>query len=172
VLCEAFPIRDLVSLSLYKKQGCNIVAGDLYIIDLPTDVSKAALYDGLKTVRVIQGYLRVMRNINLPAMSFFSHLERVEGITYVGNPILIDTHLHGLESYTIPIVVEGCPRLCPARYTDKTKSGEDESECANPKIRFFLHVAGDAAENELDMLGDVLVRVMHNTTLGAVCALA
>jgi hypothetical protein len=112
-----------------------------------------------------------MHNEHLASVTFLKHLERVDGITYVNNPILIDAHLHGLERHTIPIVVEGCPRLCPARYTDKTESGDDESECANPRIRFLLHVAGDAAENKLDMLGDMLVRVMHNTTLGAVCAL-
>jgi hypothetical protein len=171
VLCEAFPIRDLVSLSLYKEQGCSIVAGDLYIMSLPTDVSESALLESLGGLRVIQGHMYIMHNEHLPSVTFLKHLERVDGITYVGNPILIDAHLHGLESYTIPIVVEGCPRLCPARYTDKTESGEDESACPNTKIRFYLHVAGDAAEDELDVLGDVLVRVMHNTTDRAVCDL-
>jgi hypothetical protein len=169
VLCEAFPIRDLVSLSLYKEQGCNIVAGDLFILSLPTDVSESALLEGLEGLHVIQGHMYIMHNEHLPSVTFMKHLERVDGITYVGNPILIDAHLHGLESYTIPIVVEGCPRLCPARYTDKTESGEDESACPNPRIRFLLHVAGHAAEDELDVLGDVLVRAMRNTTLGVVC---
>jgi hypothetical protein len=159
----------LVSLSLYKEQGCNIVAGDLYIMSLPTDVSESALLEALGELYVIQGHLYIMHNEHLPSVSFLKHLEQVDGITYVGNPILIDAHLHGLLSYTIPIAVEGCPRLCPARYTDKTNLGEDESECPNTRIRFFLHVAGDAAEEELNVLGDVLARVMRSTTLGVVC---
>ena len=158
-----------MSLSLYKEQGCNIVAGDLYIIDLATDVSESALLAALGELYIIQGHMYIMHNEHLPSVTFLKHLESVDGITYVGNPILIDAHLHGLESYTIPIVVEGCPRLCPARYTDKTDSGEDESACPNPKIRFFLHVAGNAAEDELHVLGDMLARVMHSTTQGEVC---
>ena len=168
VLCEPFPIRDLVSLSLYKEQGCNIVAGDLYIIDLPTSVAKAALFDYLKTVRVIQGHLYIMHNAHLPAMTFLSELVRVDGITYLNNPILVDAHLPSLENHDIPIAVEGCPRLCPARYTDKTYSGLDESECADTGVKFFLHVVGNASVEAIDLLGAVMARVVRNTTQGEV----
>ena len=168
MLCEAFPIRDLVSLSLYKEQGCSIIAGDLYITDLPTNVPKAALFEHLKTVRVIQGHLYIMHNAFLPAMTFFSNLKRVDGITYLNNPILADAHLHSLENHNIPVFVEGCPRLCPARYTDKTESGMDEGECASLSIRFFLRIEGDATRGQLSVLGDVMVRVVQNTTAGQV----
>ena len=168
VLCEAFPIRDLVSLSLYKKQGCNIISGDLFIIELPANVAKVTLFDHLKTVRVIQGHLYIMHNDFLTAMTFLSNLERVDGITYLDNSLLVDAHLHGLESYTIPFVVEGCPRLCPARYTDKTYSGMDESECADTGAKFFLHVVGNASVEAIDLLGAVMARVVRNTTQGEV----
>ena len=168
MLCEPFPIRDLVSLSIYKSKGCNTVAGDLYISSLPSDVSSAALLDGLKTVRVIQGHLFVMHNQFLPAMTFLVNLQRVDGIRYINNPILVDAHMHGLENTSIPTHVEGCPRLCPARYTNKTNSGLDESGCANPRIRFYLVVTGNATKPALDMLGDVMARVMRSKTQGQV----
>ena len=168
MLCEPFPIHDLVSLSIYKSKGCNTVAGDLYISSLPSDVSRAALLDGLKTVRVIQGHLFVMHNQFLPAMTFLVNLQRVDGIRYINNPILVDAHLYGLENTSIPTHVEGCPRLCPARYTDKTNSGLDESACANPRIRFYLVVTGNATKPALDMLGDVMARVMRSKTQGQV----
>ena len=169
VLCEAFPIRDLVSLSLYKKQNCSIIAGDLYILDLPTNVPRSSLYDSLRTVRVIQGHLYVMHNVHLTAMTFFNDLEHVDGITFIDNPILVNAHMHGLVHFDIPVFVEGCPRLCPARYTDKTESGEDESECANPVIRLFLRVEGGATREQLSVLGDLMTRVVRNTTHEEVC---
>ena len=168
VLCEAFPIRDLVSLSLYKEQGCNIISGDLYIIELPIDVGKAALYDNLKTVQVIQGHLYIMHNAHLPAMTFFSNLMRVDGISYIDNPMLVDARMPALEDHSVSVFVEGCARLCPARYTDTTESGTNDSECANPSIRFFLRVEGDATRGQLSVLGDVMVRVVQNTTAGQV----
>jgi hypothetical protein len=167
-LCGAFPIRDLVSL--YKEQGCNIVADDLFIVPLPMNVSESLHFlRAWRGLHVIQGHLYIMHNEHLPSVTFLKQLECVDGITYPNNPIIVDARMHGLESYTIPIVVEGCPRLCPARYTDETLSGSDEIECENPRIHFFLHFTGDAAEDEFHMLGDVLARVMHNTTHGAVC---
>ena len=164
MLCEAFPIRDLVSLSLYKEQGCSIISGDLYIIELPNDVLKDVLLDSLKTVRVIQGHLYVMHNEHLTAMTFFNDIDRVDGITFIDNPVLLNAHMHGLDNFDIPIVVEGCPRLCPARYTDKTESGEDESMCADPVIRLFLRVEGGATEEQLNVLGDLMTRVVRSTT--------
>jgi hypothetical protein len=164
VLCEAFPIRDLVSLSLYKEQGCNIISGDLYIIELSIDVLKDVLFDNLKTVRVIQGHLYVLHNAHLTAMTFFNDLDRVDGITYIDNPVLLNAHMHGLDKFNVPIVVEGCPRLCPERYTDKTESGEDESECANPVIRLFLRVEGGATREQLSVLGDLMTRIVRTTT--------
>jgi hypothetical protein len=158
-----------VSLSLYKQQGCNIIAGDLYIIELPIDVFNDVLFDSLKTVRMIQGHLYIMHNEFLPAMTFFSNLMRVDGVTYIDNPILVDAHLHSLENHNIPVLVEGCPRLCPARYTDQSSSGMDESECANPRIKFFLHVDGNASLKTINLLGAVMARVVQNTTRGEVC---
>ena len=152
-----------------RSKGCRIISGDLYITDLPTNVPKAALFDHLKTVRVIQGHLYIMHNAYLPAMTFFSNLKRVDGITYLNNPILVDAHLHSLENHNIPVFVSGCPRLCPARYTDKSSSGMDESECANPRVKFFLHVDGNASVEAINLLGAVMARVVRNTTQGQVC---
>jgi hypothetical protein len=169
VLCEAFPIRDLDSLSLYKKYGCNIISGDLYIIELPVEVTKAILYDNLHRVRAIQGHLYVMHNAHITSMTFFEHLERVDGITYINNPSLADAHLNSLESLDIPTRVEGCARLCPARYTESRDSGASEDACANPGMRFYVAIAGRAARGDLAVVGDVMTRVVRSLTDGQVC---
>ena len=80
----------------------------------------------------------------------------------------MDAHLPLLESHDIPIAVEGCPRLCPARYTDKTYSGLDESECADTGVKFFLNVVGNASVEAIDLLGAMMARVVRNTTQGEV----
>ena len=169
MLCEAFPIRDLVSLSLYRKQGCNIIAGDLYIIELPIDVSKTTLTNALGSVRVIQGHLYIMRNEYLTAMLFFTGLERVYGVTYIDNPILVDARIASLESNDFMTVVEGCPRLCPARLTTGVSSMYDQSLCMDPGVRYILGVFDHASRDDLDMLAALVARVLHLRADRPVC---
>jgi hypothetical protein len=156
----------LVSLSLYTDQGCNIISGDLYIIDLPLEVTDAGLHQALRSVRSIQGHLYVMNNEYITSMSFFEKLERVNGITYLDNPNLIDAHLNSLVDLNTLTRVEGCERLCPARYTGQRDSGADESTCANPRMRFYLVVTGTATRGELSIIGDMVSRALNNLTAG------
>ena len=169
VLCEAFPIRDLVSLSLYKEQGCNIISGDLYIIELPIDVSKTTLTNALGSVRVIQGHLYIMHNEYLTAMLFLTGLQRVEGITYLNNPILVDARIASLQSNDFTTVVEGCPRLCPARYTTLLGPAQDQSECTDPGVRYYLGVFDYASRDDLDVLAALVARVLHLRADRPVC---
>jgi hypothetical protein len=161
VLCEAFPIRDLVSLSLYKEQGCDIVAGDLYITELPIDASKTVLTNALRAVRVIQGHLYIMHNVHLTAVLFFSQLESVDGVTFVDNPTLVDARIDSLLSNDFTTVVEGCQRLGPARYTTRASSTYDQSECTDPGVRYYLGVFDYASRDDLDVLAALVARVLH-----------
>jgi hypothetical protein len=158
----------LISLSLYKKQGCRIISGDLYITELPLEVTKTVLYDDLHGVRAIQGHLYVMHNAHITAMSFFDNLERVDGVTYIDNPSLADAHMSSLKSLDIPTRVEGCARLCPARYTENRDSGASEDACANPGMRFYVAITGSATRGDLAVVGDVMTRVVRNLTDGKV----
>jgi hypothetical protein len=135
------------------------------------EVTKAILYADLRDVRVIQGHLYVMHNEHITAMSFFENLERVDGITYINNRNLVDAHLDSLKSLDIPTRVEGCARLCPARYTENRDSGADESACANPGMRFYVAITGSATRGDLAVAGDVMTRVVRNLTETRVCYL-
>jgi hypothetical protein len=124
----------------------------------------AVLLNDLHNVRAIQGHLYVMHNEHITSMTFFEHLERVDGITYIDNRNLLDAHLDSLVSLDIPTRVEGCARLCPARYTENRDSGASENACANPGMRFYLAVHGSSARNGLDVIADVMTRVVRNLT--------
>ena len=58
-----------MSLSLYKEQGSNVVADDLFIVSLPTNVSEAALLESLGDLYVIQGHMYIMHSEHLPSVT-------------------------------------------------------------------------------------------------------
>jgi hypothetical protein len=163
VLCESFPISDLSSLQLYGSKGCTIIDGDLYIMGLAVTVTKKLLFDNLKTVRSIRGVLHFHDNHHISAMSFFSELTEVHGISYQSNPILVDGRMPSLAVLRGDVVVEGCDRLCPARYTIVGDS-PDDSECTNPLLEYSFRVVGDARREDLEVLGNLTARVLmtHN----------
>jgi len=168
VLCESFPISDLASLQLYKSKGCTIIVGDLYIVGLAVTVTKGLLFDNLRAVRTIRGVLYFHDNIYMSAMTFFSGLEEVHGISYKNNPILVDARMPSLRELQNEVEVEGCDRLCPARYTVVGASADD-SGCTNPLLEYSFRVVGDARREQLDVLGNVTLRVVQNVTNNEVC---
>ena len=60
MLCEPFPITDMNSLGLYLSRGCTTVVGDLYIMNLPSAITKTILTNNLATVRYITGTLYII----------------------------------------------------------------------------------------------------------------
>jgi hypothetical protein len=163
VLCESFPITDLTSLQLYKSKGCTIIDGDLHISGLAVTVTKKVLFDNLKGVRSIRGVLYFHDNIYMSAMTFFSELVEVHGISYRNNPILVDARMPSLAELRGDVVVEGCDRLCPARYT-VVGASPDDSGCTNPLMEYSFRVVGDAQREDLEVLANLTARVGQHVT--------
>ncbi len=168
-LCDAFPISDLASLQLYKSKRCTIVTGDLYIQNLPLEVTRTLLLDALKTVTEIRGKIYFLNNIDIVSMLFLENLRRVDGIIYLNNPSLVDARMPMLESMPEGIEVEGCHRLCPARYTTVGASPDDNG-CAVVVMKFTLRLTGNVGVQSFPLLEDMFVRVVANVTNNAVCA--
>ena len=167
-LCEAFPITDLASLQLYKTKGCTTVVGDLYIMDLPVTVTKKLLFDNLKSVQYIRGGLYVKDNPFLSALTFLSNLVGVYGVYLSNLPLIVDARMPSLTQFRDGISVDGCDRLCPARYT-MIGAGPSDIGCANPTMNYFFRVVGDFKLSDIALLDAVVARVVTNVTNGAVC---
>ena len=167
-LCEAFPITDLKSAELYSSQGCTVIVGDLYMLSIPASISESALFEHLKTVTTIRGCLFFNDNLYLSAMTFLSNIVSLNGAVYRNNPQLIDARLSSLHRLNGNVTVEGCDRLCPARYT-AVGMAVDEAGCVNPELRYFLHIEGPAAKSEIGVVGTIMQNVLRNVTNGGVC---
>jgi hypothetical protein len=167
-LCDAFPVSDLASLQLYKSKGCTTVTGDLFIRNLPFEATRTLLLDALKTVTEIRGKIYFMDNEFIVSMLFFENLKRVEGIFYLNNPSLVDARMPMLQSMPEGTEVEGCHRLCPARYTTVGASPND-NDCAVMVMKFTLRLTGDVDAQWFPLLEAIFVRVVANVTHNAVC---
>ncbi len=169
-LCEAFPISDVNSAALYSSQACTVIIGDLYILNLPASMTRTILLAHLKTVQTIRGALFFKDNLYLSAMTFLSNLVNLKGAVYINNPQLIDARLFSLKTMNGNVTVEGCDRLCPARYT-AVGTVVDQSGCANPQLEYFLHIEGPVTANDLSTISGIMATVVRNTTGGVVCPL-
>ena len=167
VLCAAFPITDLDTLTPYKTKGCTTIVGDLYIMNLPIALTKKLLLDSLQDVQYIRGGLYVENNPYLNAMTFLSNLVVVDSIYYSNLPILVDARMPSLQQLSGSVSVIGCDRLCPARYTVVGPS-PNQAGCSNSTIRLYLHIVGPATLGEIGVLANVTSRVFSNMTNGEV----
>jgi hypothetical protein len=166
-LCESFPITDASSAQLYSTKGCTVIVGDLYIMNLPVAVTRTVLFKHLKDIRHIHGVLHFKDNHYLSAMTFLSNVVSIYGAVYTNNPGLLDARLFSLTSLRDGVSVEGCDRLCPARFT-AVGSTTDDSECPNPQLEYFMHVEGSMTASDLGVLSSVMARVVRNVTIGEV----
>ena len=89
------------------------------------------------------------------------------GIVYSNNPVLIDSRLPVLTSLPNGVYVEGCDRLCPARYTAVGVS-PDDSGCTSLAFDYYLYVVGDVGRLNKTLLGVTLATAVKNITLGQV----
>ena len=165
ILCESFPISDLPSLELYSSRGCTEIAGDLYIQNIPPGLRKSVLFENLATVKVIRGSLYMLDNMYNTAMTFFKNVEEIEGsIHYSNNPWQMDAELASLVRLGGNVTVEGCDRLCPARYSSIQRAQHDddstarEQDCANPFVQYYLVVVGNATLDDLGIIGSTIGR--------------
>ena len=173
-LCEPFPITDLASLTLYKTRGCTVIAGDLYIINLPSSILKATLLANLQRVTRIHGTVYVVNNQFFTSLLFLQNVVEMYGGFYLNNPNLVDTRLPGLESLATPVVVEGCARLCPARYTVVAGLPANDSACPNLVEKAFYNIQGTVTIADLPTFAGIITRVTmdisNGTWLGMVAA--
>ena len=167
-LCEAFPITDVASAELYMSYGCTIVVGDLYIMDLPNPVTKKVLYNSLQAVKTIRGGLYFKDNAYRTALTFLSNLESVYGVYLSNNPSLVDARMPALKSVRDGVFIDGCDRLCPARYT-AVGASPDDSECTNQMMEFYFYARGDVSQLNLQLLGDAFGRLISHLTNNTVC---
>ncbi len=168
-MCEAFPISDVNSAALYSSQACTVIVGDLYILNLPASMTRSILLSHLKTVQTIRGALIFKDNLYLSSMTFLSNLVSLNGAVYFNNPQLIDARLFSLKSLSGNVTVEGCDRLCPARYT-AVGTAVDQSGCANPQLEYFLHIEGPITAKDLPAISGIMATVVRNVTGGTVCS--
>ena len=167
-LCDAFPISDLSSLQLYKTKGCTVISGDLYIQNLPSSIAKATLLANLQGVKRIQGKLYLLNNPYLASLMFLQNVVEVYGGVYLNNPNLVDARLPALTTLLSPVVVEGCDRLCPARYTMAGASPND-SGCSNLQMEFFYNIQGSITIADLPLFANVITRTIKSISNGQVC---
>lgn len=163
VLCESFPIRDIPSAQLYLTKKCTVIVGDLYITNLPAPITRKVLAQYLGNIQYIRGTLHVRDNMFRTGMNFFSNLLGVNGITYFNNPLMTDARMLSLKTLSGNVTVEGCPRLCPARYT-RVGPGPDDSYCTNTNLNHFFQVVGDVENVHLTTLGSIVARAARNVT--------
>ena len=161
----AFPITDLPSLSLYK--GCTIVSGDLHIYNIPSSITKTLLTTYLSAITTIKGYLYVDSNIYLGSLLNFNNLVSMYGAVYTNNPNLVDARIPSLKNFPGGLVVNGCDRLCPARYTVLGPSPSDAG-CPNLELNLFLHINGNADVFSMPVLAQVIAAAMNNISNGQV----
>ena len=166
-LCPAFPITDLLSLELYKTKGCTAISGDLYIMSLPASVSDSVLTASLRNITRIHGVLYLLNNPFVTSLLFFENVVELYGGVYLNNPNLVDTRLPALSTLQSAVMVDGCDRLCPARYTT-AGAATDDSGCSNLQMDFFYDVQGSITFEDLPLLEDVITRVMKNISNGQV----
>jgi hypothetical protein len=141
VLCEAFPISDLTSLQLYSSKGCTIVAGDLYVVNLPFSITLAVLIEHLYTIQYLRGWLYVKDSPWLTSLLPFRSLLGMQGVSLSNMANLVDARIPGLQQLPNAVHVEHCNRLCPARYT-AVGASQDNSDCPHLELNLFIHVEG------------------------------
>ena len=164
ILCEAFPITDLPSLQLYSEQKCNIVAGDLYIMNLAYAIRKAVLFQHLQTVWEIRGSVFILNNQFRTALTFFQNLLTVSNdILLLNNPSILDARFTGLVTLNGNVTVIGCDRLCPERYPSLSMS-TNQSECADPYLQNFFAITGTATVSDVPLIAQLLTAAFLNAT--------
>ena len=83
-------MTDLNALALYQSRQCTIIAGDLFISHIPLVTKKTALRNSLGSIRTVRGFIYVLDNPYLTALTHFSMLQHVKGFVLLNNPFLVD----------------------------------------------------------------------------------
>ena len=106
-------------------------------------------------------------NPYLTAMTFMSNLQSVYGVHYENNPALVDARFPSLIQMTSNVTVDGCDRLCPARYTI-VGTGPSDVGCASRRMEYYFRVLGDAKQSDLPVLAGVFAKLVLSLAQNAV----
>ena len=167
MLCEAFPVTGLESFKVYQGLGCTIIAGDLFITNLPASVNPNLLRSLFSNIKQIRGVLSIVNNPLLGSANVFTSLTDVQGIHLLNNPALFDARITSLKYIASNVTVLGCDRLCPARYPYVGPTG-DQSGCTDTAVKYFLHVIGQIEPNNFPLLVSLFNRGILSKTSGVV----
>ena len=170
VLCDAFPISELEGLMLYKRRGCTLVVGDLYITNLPVTISRTLLLQNLGSVKTIRGVFYFHNNDYITALNPFISLAEVRGISLKNNLVLVDARIPSLKNITGPVTVDVCDRLCPHRYP-RVGPPPTNAGCTNITMQFSMSVVGTAQASDFPLIAATLGRLVDNLSGVVVCGL-
>ena len=108
-------------------------------------------------------------NVYITAMTFMSNLLGLYGAYYENNPALVDARLPSLIELRDGVTVDGCDRLCPARYTVLGASPSDAG-CPTRRMEYYFWVTGAARVSDLPLLAEPFRRLVTNLTNNVVCS--
>ncbi len=134
---------DITALSVYLNRGCNILVGDLHISGIRTSDVRGLIEEALRTVTTIRGSLVISDIDDTAQITMFRGLQRLDGISLMNLPSVVDARMPSLLSIDGPVEVIGCHRLCPARYPS-TGSASDLN-CPGRRLEFYFHISGPGA---------------------------
>jgi hypothetical protein len=167
VLCEPFPVTDLESARFYSSQRCTTILGDLHLYSLPTTLTYAVLLLHLGLIEEIRGALIFRHNEYLPRITFLKKLHHVEGIEIVDMPVLADAQIPSLKYIGRGTHIEGCFRLCPARYPSLQYTSDD-TDCPSFLYEFYSFLSGSVHEEQLFVFNSLISQMVFQLTGEAV----
>jgi hypothetical protein len=140
------------------------VVGDLHISDLPAQLSRLTLSGYLNSLLEIRGSLLIKDLQYAGLVSYFNNLRAVWNIGIFNAPNVLDARIPTLQSINGEVTVEGCDRLCPARYP-RVGIAPDDSECPSVFIEWYGRVLGDFHTEDLGFIDSTMHALVSYSAL-------
>ena len=133
----------MASLDYYRQNNCTVLVGNLYITDLPAEVTEDVLFEVLSPITAIHGEVHVENNPFLTSLSALVNVQEIHDMYLTNNPNLVDSRMPSLQSLRYnSAIVFSCPNLCPDRYTSLVYN-TNSSGCHNLQIQAYYRFVGD-----------------------------
>jgi hypothetical protein len=120
-----------------------------------------ALDEHLGHIEEIRGSLILRDNAFLSAVNFFARLRSVESIEIINMPNLLEARLPSLRHIGTGAHVEGCPRLCPARYPS-TAFRTDYSGCPALSVELYTALTGLVGDEQIGLYAALVLRATED----------
>ena len=105
----------------------------------------------------------IVNNQFMSALTFMHDVVGECDAQLLNNPILVDARMPNLTASRGDVTVDGCSRLCPARYLNAI-NGTNDSGCANSIVQYYLNVVGNVTTSDVSVLAGIMARVLSNVT--------